>query len=154
MGKTRVLGAGDYEALQSAFQAANLDASLLIGFGRSGSASLSIANGQTTHTSPAIFDFTFSWGFLVVRFTDCERVQSGAKLRVDVSMGAADTMCRVYDSIQQSRDLATIPNGAGETMQIVIPHAMGFRRVKVHMSLAASGGAVPIELYGLDLVKT
>lgn len=152
MTKSRVLGAGDYEALQSAFQAANLDASLLIGFGRSGIANVSIASGQSTHADPV--DFVFSWGFLMVRFTDCQRVQSGCKLRVDFGMTASDILTRVFDPIIQSRDLATIPNGAGETMGMVIPYAMGFRRAKITLSLTASGGSVPIELYGLDLVKT
>lgn len=152
MVKSHVLGAGDYEALKEAFQTANLDASLLIGFGRSGLAEVSIANGDSTHDDPV--DFVFSWGFLMVRFLDCEFVASGAKLRIDFGMAEGDDLIRVYDIIQQSQDLATIPDGAGETMGYLLPYAMGFRRIQIHMSLDATGGNVPIELYAMDLVKT
>lgn len=155
MGKTQVLGTADYENLGSYFgtalSVALLTANASLGFKRSGVLTDSIADSAT---QGAIKDFAASYGFLVVRFTNCQRVQASTKLQVDVGMTDADTLCRVYDSTLQSSDLATIPNGSGLTMQVVIPQAMGFRRARVTLSLAASGGAVPLEMYGLDLVTS
>lgn len=150
MGHTQVLGVGDYENLRNYFQQAILLAQSSIGFERSNILTDSIANGQTVG---AIKDFLVPYGFLTVRITDCTRVQANTVLRIDVGMTDSDTLCRLKDINLNSADLVTIPNGAGNTLQVVLPQAMGFRRVRTTLSLAASGGAVPIEYYAADLMR-
>ena len=107
-------------------------------------ASGSIAAGQT---ASEIFDLGRPYNYVTIRITDCQHIPITTSLRVLVGIKTDDTMCYVGQLGISGISLITLPTSGTFSLTVTI---RGARRVQVALSNAASGGAVPVEVYGIE----
>lgn len=118
------------------------------GYGRSDVQTFSIPDTETGSESEAI-DLIRNYGFIVVRCEDAQYIPAGTTLTALVGETDDDELVSLYridgESVWVSGELPTA-NG----FRFQLNAAFGIQRILFLLSNAADGGAVDLQVIGLD----
>ena len=118
-----------------------------VGWGRSDKQIFSIPNGATG-ANVAPVDFGRNYAYAVIKCTDAQYIQATTTLGAQVGYDADDALVDLYERDTPGTKWAgNLPTSG--TFGFMLLHAFGVQRIRLVLSKAASGGAVPFEVYGI-----
>lgn len=119
-----------------------------VGWGRSDKQAFSIPDGETGANVAAV-DLGRNYAYVVVKCTDAQYIQAVTTLGAQIGYDADDTLVDLYEQNDPGTKWAGGNLPTSGTFGFLLVHAFGAQRVRLVLSQAASGGAVPFEVYGI-----
>lgn len=119
-----------------------------VGWGRSDKQIFSIPDGATG-ANVAPVDLGRNYAYVVIKCTDAQRIQATTTLGAQVGYDADDALVDLYEQNNPGTKWASGNLPTSGTFGCLLVHAFGAQRVRLVLSKAASGGAVPFEVYGI-----
>jgi len=119
-----------------------------VGWGRSDKQAFSIPDGETGANVAAV-DLGRNYAYVVVKCTDAQYIQAATTLGAQIGYDADDTLVDLYEQNDPGTKWAGGNLPTSGTFGFLLVHAFGAQRVRLVLSQAASGGAVPFEVYGI-----
>ena len=119
-----------------------------VGWGRSDKQAFSIPDGATGANVAAV-DLGRNYAYIVIKCTDASHIQATTTLGAQVGYDADDALVTLYEQNDPGAIWASSNLPTSGTFGSLLVYAFGAQRVRLVLSKAASGGAVPFEVYGI-----